>query len=65
MSIPASACTGRALLVDLRDAPLPLLERCMGKAEVQTFLEAHGRRVPTGVTLLNIRCVTVRRRKFA
>lgn len=34
------------LLVDLRDAPLPLLERCMGMAEVRTFLKSHGRRVP-------------------
>jgi putative hemolysin len=31
------------LLVDLRDAPLPLLERCMGRTEVQAFLESHGR----------------------
>jgi hypothetical protein len=31
------------LVVDLCSAPLPLLERCMGRAEAKVFLESHRR----------------------
>jgi len=34
------------LLVDLRDAPIALLERCMGRPEAREFLAGHGRVVP-------------------
>jgi putative hemolysin len=31
------------IATDLRDAPLPLLERCMGRSEARAFLASHGR----------------------
>jgi len=38
------------VVCDLRRAPLPLLERCMGRAEARAFLNFHGR-VETGVAV--------------